>query len=66
MDLIRISDDGAMSKEDPRCLQSSRNYIAQGASAGYAPRYWAQTTAYFPHRVLYLVSQRRMRLTAMS
>jgi hypothetical protein len=32
-------------------LNAARNDTAQDASAGYARRYWAPTTASFPHRV---------------
>jgi len=34
------------------------------ASAGCGQRYWARTTAFFPHPVWYSESPRRMRLTA--
>ena len=47
------------------CHRATENYTAQNASAGYARRYSARMTAFFPPRAWCLVSQPRTRATAM-
>jgi hypothetical protein len=44
-------------ERDSKCLQARRNIITPDALAGFAPRFWARTTASFRHGACCLLAE---------